>query len=306
MPFAVDWKTKYEAHASKEEQRAHRTWVSNPGPGLEKRQCALQVCFSPERPPVRIAIIFRGKGKRISENEKMAYHQDVDVYWQKNAWADTEFSIKWMEQTLKPAVKDNENSEFLLFCDNLSAQADALFLSKVRALNGIVWFGVLGAMDIWHPVDCWFGNMLKSMVSKVQEEWLEDENNIDLPSNTDQKLNAKQRRILITHWVGEAYNRSSGEQYAGSRLCCFEKTGWLTTADCSEDRKRNPEGLHGYSIPPPVPMNSTEEPIQCQPPVPRPAPGDSEQPEESLQSKTGLKRKESTKKVIGFSRTSKG
>ncbi len=161
-------------------------------------------------------------------------------------------------------------------------------------------------MDIWHPVDCWFGNMLKSMVSKVQEEWLEDENNIDLPSNSDQKLNAKQRRILITHWVGEAYNRSSGEQYAGSRLCCFEKTGWLITADCSEDGKRNPEGLHGYSIPPPLPINSTEEPIQCQPPVPRPAPDDSEQPEESLQSKTGLKRKESTKKVIGFSRTSKG
>eukprot|EP00795_Rhopilema_esculentum_P014966 gene14966-biopygen861 len=97
MPFAVDRKTTYEAHISKEEQRAHRTWVSSPGPGLEKRQCTLQVCFSPKEPPVRMAIIFRGKGKRISTDEKRANHKDVDVYWEINAWADTEFSVKWVE-----------------------------------------------------------------------------------------------------------------------------------------------------------------------------------------------------------------
>ena len=275
MQFAVDRITTYEAHISKEEQRAHRTWVSSPGPGLEKRQCTLQVCFPPEGPPVRIAIIFRGKGKRISTDEKRAYHKDVDVYWQTTAWADTEFSVQWVEQTLKPAVKDNENSEFLLFCVNHSARTDALFLSKVKALNGIVWFGVPGATDIWQPVDCGFGNMLKSMVRTVQDEWLEDDSNIDLwLGNSDQKLDVKQRRILITHWVGENYNRLSGEQYASSRWRCFEKTGCVITANGSEDEKIQPEGLHGYTLPPPLPITASKEPMQCQLLEPRPAPED--------------------------------
>eukprot|EP00795_Rhopilema_esculentum_P004797 gene4797-biopygen12420 len=173
---------------------------------------------APKGPPVRIAIIFLGNWKRIFTDEKRAYHKDVDVYWQTNAWADTEFSVKWVEQTLKPAVKDNENSEFLLFCDNLSAQTDALFLSKVMVLNGIIRFGVPGATDIWQPVECGFGNMIKPMVRTMQDEWLEDDDsNIDLwLGNSDQKLDVKQRMILITHWVGEAYNRLSGKQYASS------------------------------------------------------------------------------------------
>ncbi len=70
VPFAVDRKTTYEVHVSKEDRRSHRTWISTPVPGLEKRQCTLQVCFSPEGPPVKIAIIFRGTGKRIAEDEK--------------------------------------------------------------------------------------------------------------------------------------------------------------------------------------------------------------------------------------------
>ena len=90
--------------------------MSTPGSGLDKRQCTLQICFSPDDTKVRIAIIFRGKGKRICKDELEAYYKDVDVYWQSNAWADTEFSIQWAKKTLKPAVSDNE-SEFVLFCD---------------------------------------------------------------------------------------------------------------------------------------------------------------------------------------------
>ena len=62
---------------------------SHPAPGLEKRQCSLQICIGPVNNKFRIAIIFRGKGKRISAAEYAAYHKDVDIYWQENAWADT-------------------------------------------------------------------------------------------------------------------------------------------------------------------------------------------------------------------------
>ena len=35
----------------------------------------------------------------------MAYHPDVDVYFQKNAWADTAVSVEWANKTLVAAVE---------------------------------------------------------------------------------------------------------------------------------------------------------------------------------------------------------
>ena len=200
----------------------------------------------------------------MSTDEKNAFHKDVDVYWQANAWADVNFSVNWVTRTLKPAVMNTSktNKEFVRFCDNLSAQTNELFLSEVRKLSGIVWFGLAGATDIWQLVDCGFGYMLKSLVRTIQDEWLQSYNSIDLwLGNGEEKPDAKQRRILITHWVGEAYNRLSGEKYASSRYRCFEKTGCLVTADGSGDDKIQPEGLPGYSIPPPLPVVGLENPL---------------------------------------------
>ena len=103
---------------------------------------------------MRIAIIFRETGKRISQDKKRAYHKYVDVYWQANAWADINFSSQRVDKTLNPTAQNDKNSEFLLFCDSLSAQTSELLLNKVRALNGIVCFGVpeaknMSACGLW-------------------------------------------------------------------------------------------------------------------------------------------------------------
>ena len=141
--------------------------VTYPGSGLDKCQCTLQVCISPES-KVRIAIIFGGSGKRISAYEIKVYDPDVDVYWLEKAWADTKFSVKWVRQTLKERTKPLEGKEFVLFCDNLTAQVSKEFLQAVREINGIVWFAVTGATDIWQPVYRGIGLMLKQTVSRIQ------------------------------------------------------------------------------------------------------------------------------------------
>ena len=64
-------------------------WVTNPGAGLEKRKCSVQLAFSPEDDNLRVVVIFRVTGERISVDEINSYHKSVDVYWQQNAWADT-------------------------------------------------------------------------------------------------------------------------------------------------------------------------------------------------------------------------
>lgn len=168
MHFANDNKTTYEINLSKAEKRDHRVWVTYPGSGLDKCQCTLQVCISPES-KVRIAIIFGGSGKRISAYEIKVYQPDADVYWLEKAWADTKFSVKWVRQTLKERTKPLEGKEFVLFCDNLTAQVSKEFLQAVREINGIVWFGVTEATDIWQPVYRGIGRMLKQTVSRIQD-----------------------------------------------------------------------------------------------------------------------------------------
>ena len=74
MPFAIDSKRTYHLYEPGEDQNKSKVWISQPGSGLDKRQCTLQICFRPEGQQPKIAIIFRGKGKRISQDEKDAWH----------------------------------------------------------------------------------------------------------------------------------------------------------------------------------------------------------------------------------------
>ena len=71
----------------------------------QKRFCSLNVYFRPTGEQPKLAIIFRGKGKRLSAFEKASWDKDVDVYFQKNAWVDTEFCLDWSKKTFKAILK---------------------------------------------------------------------------------------------------------------------------------------------------------------------------------------------------------
>lgn len=104
----------------------------------------MQICFHPEG-QTNIDFIFRGKGKRVFEAEKLSWHPDVYVFFQENAHADSEFCIEWVEQTLKPVVKE----PFVLFLGNLNSQACDEFGEAIANLNGVCWDSILGVTDIW-------------------------------------------------------------------------------------------------------------------------------------------------------------
>ena len=87
LPFVIDVKKTYEYIEPGD--KYHNTWISQPGSGLDKRQCSLQVMFRPEGKQPPPAIIFRGCGLRISQDEKMAWHPNVKVFFQKNTWMDS-------------------------------------------------------------------------------------------------------------------------------------------------------------------------------------------------------------------------
>lgn len=82
LPFAIDTRTTYELVNKKDtENRNKKVWCAQPKSADSKRFCSLNVCFSPEGKQPRLAIIFRGQGKRLSDVEKNSWDKDVDVYF---------------------------------------------------------------------------------------------------------------------------------------------------------------------------------------------------------------------------------
>ena len=63
---------------------------------------------------------------------------------------------------------------------------------------------------------------------------------------------ASERRILLTHWIGDEYWKLLDTKWDSYRYRLFEKTGCLVTADGSDDNLIQPEGLKDYKVPPPV------------------------------------------------------
>ena len=95
QPFARETTmAQEEIQLRDEENRDKRIWTAQTDTGDSKRFCTLQICFRSTGEQPRIAIILRGQFLRISAVEKKAWCPDVDVYFQKNAWADTVFYLE--------------------------------------------------------------------------------------------------------------------------------------------------------------------------------------------------------------------
>ena len=64
------------------------------------------------------------------KDEKLAWNKGIDVHFQQNAWADTNFSIEWVEKTLVPIVKDSER--YFLLCINVISHIERTSLRKPK------------------------------------------------------------------------------------------------------------------------------------------------------------------------------
>ena len=202
LSFTTDASRTYkEIDPGNSENRNKKVWSAQPTSGGNKRFCSLNICFSPKGEQPRLAIIFRGKGQRISAIDKEAWNKDVvDIYFQSNLWADTNFRVDWTERTLKSAVKTNiGTAEFVLFCDSLAGQIAERFGNSVKEMNRIPWYGIPNATDIWQPVDGGYAATLKAFAKHEFFAWLDDNENCEKWYGADSKITASEKRILISH-----------------------------------------------------------------------------------------------------------
>ena len=135
------------------------------------------------------------------------------------------------QRTLKPSVE----GRFVHFLDNLEGQIAEEFKKEVANASGVCWYGLPGATGIQQPIDAGYAELPKVKVRQANYKWLDSHENADKWSGEDNQFTASERRILITQWLGEAYNALVDERYDRFRREIFERTGCLLTVDGSGD-----------------------------------------------------------------------
>ena len=120
---------------------------------------------------MRCVIIFRGTGKRISKVEKKAYDSRVDVFFQKSAWADSEFCMAWAEKWFRNSLTQGRGrvpaEQSPLNLDNLHGQTTDTFKAYIKKeSNSLVWLYPAGCTDALHPIDAGLGAFVKVEVGK--------------------------------------------------------------------------------------------------------------------------------------------
>jgi hypothetical protein len=89
-------------------------WIKQPGSGLDKRQCTLQLLVRPLGKEPLPCLLFRGLQvptqefrRDIRDLETELYDKDCNVLWQAKAWADTETSVLWAKGPFVDFVREH-------------------------------------------------------------------------------------------------------------------------------------------------------------------------------------------------------
>ena len=110
-------------------------------------------------------------------------------------------------------------------------QVSQPYKQAIAGLHGIVFYGPPGTTNQWQPVDSNIGAIVKRLIGQEQDDWLEVDSNIDLWFGVgDEKLTVGHHRVLLTHWVGNAWEKFCSSEYDHKRWRAFERTRCLITA----------------------------------------------------------------------------
>jgi hypothetical protein len=204
----------------------------------------------------QLALIYRGQGK-VYDKEHASYHPNVDVYFQKKAWADRPFVVDWYKRTLQPWVQENvkgttQDQAWVLYADSLDAQRAFDFVNCVHKDNGRLIYGPRGKTDGWQPIDVGgLGAIFKALFRMEQEHWMDltykdEKTNETLPNwrRWESSLTASHKRILTSWWAGQAYEKFVSQPYDHARESSFFRGGCTAGAPDHDKARVQVQGLH--------------------------------------------------------------
>lgn len=207
----------------------------------EKRFCTLQVvvrCVDKGMKQPRLTIIFRGQGKRLTQEERELWDKRVHVTFQPKAWADSDWCVEWGVTEFRRIMDEfvPKDCRGLAILDNLYGQTTKPFVDALSKGRADTHFGLGGATHLWQVVDDGVGHMLKAEMSEILDERLQSDHFHD--EWTSGVMSASRVRVLTTEMAGEAWERVQ-QRLDAARI--FRNKGWaMTTSDENDELK-----IHG-------------------------------------------------------------
>ena len=166
--------------------------------------------------------------------------------YQEKAWCDQEImkeqiSTEWANPFKNP-IGQNSDGKILIADVHRAQQTDSVkeLLKKHKTSLVNVPPGCTSRVQV---VDVWINKPFKDELRSLFEDHLDK----NLDQYVDGKINASQRRVLMTKWVGEAWSKVG--KMKDSIIRSFKKCGLSVALDGSENDEVNIEGLPEYQMP---------------------------------------------------------
>ena len=170
---------------------------------------------------------------------QLRYDHRVRVTFQENAWCDEGIMMEWINQLWKPACFE----EMMLVLDVHKAQktdgVQSLLRDKCKTEPVFV---PAGTTHLVQPVDVVFNAPFKQAVDREATKPLQD----NLDEYMRGTINASERRVLFTKWVGAAWDEVSANTEMVIRS--FEKCGISIPIDGSKDDRINIANIDNYTV----------------------------------------------------------
>ena len=215
-------------------------WVRGGASGLEKRQCTVQLTlFVDGEPRVKPLLIFRGQGKSIALSEQVRYERRVVVKFQQNAWCDGDMMKYWVRQCWKPTC---QGSMHLVLDVHRAQTTDDIQSILESECHTICTYVPRGCTSLVQPVDVSFNKPFKGTVEKIANQYMQEH----LEEYVHGTISARERRILFTSWVGQAWDEVCADREMIIRS--FKKCGIALAIDSSEDEEIHIQGIDSYTV----------------------------------------------------------
>ena len=70
-------------------------------------------------------------------------------------------------------VEQQKLKKYVLLVNNLEAHCTEELKVAVRDQKELVWYGLADGTDLWQPVDAGYAQVLKTLISREHQDWLD-------------------------------------------------------------------------------------------------------------------------------------
>jgi transposase-like protein len=223
-------------------------FVKQSGSGWDRRQATLQIVVHADGiPRCKPLLIFHGKNEDHRQKPKAGnlrreyklYDPRVEVMFNPKAWSNTDLMVEWIKHMytfssnypLFPRNSTQRPPRFLSL-DVFAGQKTNEVIDCFKAIKCTTSFIPGGTTGFVQVCDTVVNRSLKNRIEELADQYI-DKNEKEW---VEGKYSVGQRRVLLTKWVGQAWEDMHAEDSDMIRLA-FKQVGLGLPVDGSQDHE---------------------------------------------------------------------